>query len=248
MDISKASPNCTDCSSFFHPIDACPKRVAVAYTPVNNITTTSLDDLVLAIDTEWHYRNLFSQGIPHIQTGSCSKHATMRLQSIGRLPLGHPEVPLIKDAFRDGFVLTRTLLPICRDCMKAESGIREAIDGLDYCKCATLLATAPCSQCVIAEINGSLKFAVKKREMEGEKQERKVKCRCGGVVEERVVQARQCVYCKGVATAPFRNYAGAELIYGVNDAVPCALIAGAREPHEQEVVKPVDLSIMADFV
>lgn len=212
------SPFCTTCSSFFHTPSTCPTQQPPPYTPINNTAPYRSQ----AVSNEWHYRSLFASGIPHDKTPSCAKHTAMRLQIIGQLPHTYAEVPLIKDAFRDDFVATRTLLPLCRDCLVREAGVE--VPGLDQCMCATKIATAACSQCVIAEINGTFKFASKKRSTNPEDPGALIRCTCGELVQEDAekIQARQCVYCKGVVTAAFRNYAGADLVYAS---------AGAGMPH-----------------
>lgn len=219
MTSTASSFFCAPCSSFFHGPVTCPQQQPPTYVPVNNAGPYSQQ----AVEHEWHYRSLFANGIPHDKTPSCGKHMAMRLQMIGQLSNGYNEVPLVKDAFRDDFVANRTLLPLCKDCLVKETDVQDPIPGLDQCKCATKIATANCSQCVIAEINGTIKFASKKRSMDHEDPAATIKCKCGKLVQETELQARRCVYCKGVATAPFRNYAGADLSYVTGAAMPHAI-------------------------
>jgi len=225
MANSSGSSFCAPCGSYFHTPATCPQQQPATYTPVSNAGPYNQQ----AVEHEWHYRSLFAAGIPHDKTPSCGKHTAMRLQTIGQLPSGYSEVPLVKDAFRTDFVATRTLLPLCKDCLVKESDVQEPVPGLDQCKCATKIATAECSQCIIAEINGTVKFASKKRSPNTKDPAAPIKCRCGKPVAETELQARQCVYCKGIATAPFRNYAGARLVYASTEAAMPRAIASESE-------------------
>ena len=58
----------------------------------------------------------------------------------------------------------------------------------------------------------ALKYEVFKRTKVGEVGSCEIACRCGKAITAEV-KARQCAYCRGIATAPFHGYGGQVLEY-----------------------------------
>jgi len=92
---------------------------------------------------------------------------------------------------------------------------------MDLCNCATRIAQAACPSCVVSQINGTMKYASVKRLQKAADGSNEVVCKCGKPVGGCTV--RQCVYCKGIVTAPFRNFGGQTLVYRPDTAAPRVL-------------------------
>lgn len=82
-----------------------------------------------------------------------------------------------------------------------------------------MLARAACPNCVLCEIHAALKYEVFKRTKSGEDGSCEIACRCGKAITAEV-KARQCAYCRGIATAPFRGFGGQVLEYKYGVEVP----------------------------
>jgi len=220
MMLSESS-YCPGCNSFFHAPDTCPKRLP-RYQPVSNVLVghaahtgatdpqtevlpASHADLAL----ELHLRSILAGGIGH-EGRRCDKHHSMQRQILGKAPSGrHARAPIVLDDFDDTGFVTRPFLPICSTCVHTETGLEatKLSSGLDMCRCATMLARARCPNCVLAEIHGALKYEVLKRTKQSKDGASKIACRCGKAITAEET-ARQCAYCRGIATAPFHGYDG----------------------------------------
>ncbi|KAM0709972.1 hypothetical protein Q7P35_002334 [Cladosporium inversicolor] len=218
MVLSESS-YCPACNSFFHAPDTCPKK-RPTYQPVSNtlvgngandgvlevqVPLTSNTDLAL----ELQLRSVLAQGIGH-EGRRCDNHRKGQLHFLGKAPSGrHASVSIVLDAFDDSSFATRTLLPLCSTCVQAETGLEATAvpSGLDMCRCATMLARAPCPKCVLLQIHTGLKYEMFKRTKLSEDGSREIACRCGKAVTADEM-ARQCAYCRGIATAPFYGYGG----------------------------------------
>lgn len=210
---------CSACKSFFHSPDTCPKTLPT-YQPVSNTLAghgakdgvtkvqgplTSNTDLAL----ELQLRSVLAGGIGH-EGRRCEHHRKGQLQLLGKAPSGrHASVSIIMDAFDDSCFATRTLLPLCSTCVHAETGLEATYvpSGLDMCRCATMLARAACPNCVLLEIHAGLKYEMFKRTKLSEDGSCEIACRCGKAVTAEEM-ARQCAYCRGIATAPFYGFGG----------------------------------------
>jgi len=192
------SPYCPPCNSFFHAPDTCPKTLPPTYQPVSNVLVkhgahaivvdskaqaplTSSDDLA----SELRLRSILAEGIGH-EGRRCDTHRKMQLQLLGKAPSGRNiGVPIVLDAFDDSCFVSRTLLPICSTCVQAETGLEERAlpSELDMCRCATMLARAPCPNCVLWEIHIGLKYEVFKRaKKSSEDGSCEIACRCGKTI------------------------------------------------------------------
>lgn len=173
----------------------------------------STDTTTATLDLELQLRFALSKGIGNWGR-RCDKHRRMQLQMLGKAPWGRKDdEPIIPDAFDDSFVVTRTFVPICSACVREETGLEQTAlaSGLDMCRCATMLTAATCHSCVLGEINGALKCELLRKTDCSTDETCKTACRCGNEVDDAAKTVRQCVYCRGVATAPFYGYGGQEL-------------------------------------
>jgi hypothetical protein len=236
------SPYCPACNSFFHAPDTCPKTLPPTYQPVSNLLVehdahtgvggsqaqtplTQNADLAL----ELQLRSVLAAGIGH-EGRRCETHRKMQLQLLGKAPSGRNKgVAIVLDAFDDSCFVSRPLLPICSTCVQAETGLEERAlpSGLDMCRCATMLTRAACPNCVLWEIHLALKCEVFKRTKTCEDGSCEIACRCGRpvTVEE---TARQCAYCRGIATAPFYGYGGQVLEFGSGVVAPMMSSGGGK--------------------
>ena len=230
MVLSESS-YCPACNSFFHAPDRCPKTLPT-YQPVSNTlvrhgTNTGVPDLqaqaLPALNAnlafELQLRSILSEGIGN-EGRRCDEHRRMQLQMLGKAPSGrHASVAIVLDAFDDSCLVTRRpLLAICSTCVQAETGVEATAlpQGLDMCRCATMLARAPCPNCVLWEIHAALKYDVHIRTKSSEGGSCETACGCGKVVTTEEA-ARQCAYCRGIATAPFYGYSGQVLEFRYGD-------------------------------
>ena len=224
--VSSESRYCPACNSFFHTPDTCPKTLPT-YQPVSNALIghgahagegdlrtqdplTSPPGLAL----ELRLRSILAEGLGN-EGRRCNEHHKMQLQLLSKAPAGrHASVAIVLDAFDDSCLVSRSLLPICSTCVHAETGVEATAlpTGLDMCRCATMLARAACPNCVLCEIHAALKYEVYKRTKSGEDGSCELACRCGKAITAEVT-ARQCAYCRGIATAPFHGYGGQVLEY-----------------------------------
>lgn len=139
------------------------------------------------------------------------------------------------DGFDDScFVTRRPLLPICSTCVQAETGLEETAlpPGLDLCRCATMLARAACPNCVLWEIHAGLKYELLTRTKPSEDGSCEVACWCGKAVTAEQT-ARQCAYCRGIATFPFCAYGGEVLQF--EDGVEAQMMSGEEGEAEVKV-------------
>lgn len=225
---------CPTCESFFHGPDTCPKTLLI-YQPVSNALVDtganigvaacqmrslfapqhySIGSPAAALSFELRLRSALSEGVGD-DCCRCDKHRVMHLQIHRKAPTGrHARVPTVLDDFDDSHVVERSLLPICSVCAHAETGLKETslATGLDMCRCATMLARAACPNCVLGEINGAMDYSVLQRTKPDVVGFCKIACKCGNEVGAEET-ARQCAYCGGIATAPFRGYGGQELMF-----------------------------------
>jgi hypothetical protein len=229
-----ASRFCPTCKSFFHGPDTCPTTF-LTYQPVSNTlvdsdTDTKTADLTLldspstpnvSLASELQLRAMVAEGTGNVRR-SCTKHRLVQLQ----LTRGDParrqsRMTVVLDAFDEDCVVNRSLLPVCSTCMHAETGLQEKdlASGLDMCRCATLLVEAECFNCLLCEINGALKCALLKRTKTDTDGSCKIACRCGNEVGVQET-ARQCVHCRGIATAPFCGYDGQDLDFECGAEAP----------------------------
>lgn len=233
--VQSESSYCAACNSFFHAPDRCPKTLptyqAVSNTLVENADhagvtevqapLTSNTDLAL----ELQLRSVLAGGIGH-EGRRCDHHRKGQLQLLGKAPSGrHASVSIVLDAFDDPCLVTRRpLLPLCSTCVHAETGLEATAvpSGLDMCRCATMLARASCPNCVLLEIHVALKYEVFKRTEASEDGSCEIACGCGKAVTAEEM-ARQCAYCRGIATAPFYGYGGQVLEFGSGVEVPVVL-------------------------
>jgi len=225
MVLSESS-YCPACNSFFHAPDTCPKTLST-YQPVSNTLVgngahTGVVDLMVQdpstpptdLTLELHLRSVLSEGLGN-EGRRCNEHRMMQLQLLNKAPSGrYTSVAVVLDAFDDSCLVSRSLLPICSTCVHAETGLEATAlpSGLDMCRCATMLARAACPNCVLFEIHAALKYEVFKRTKVGEDGSCEIACRCGKAITAEV-KARQCAYCRGIATAPFHGYGGQVLEY-----------------------------------
>jgi hypothetical protein len=225
------------------------------YQPVSNKlvgsdTDTKTADLTLldspgtsdvSLVTELQLRSMVAEGTEDVRR-SCTKHRLMQLQILRGDPARRPSrVTVVLDAFDEDCVVNRSLLPICSTCVHAETGLqqKELAPGLDMCRRATLLVEATCFNCLLCEINGALKCALLKRTKTDADGSCKIACRCGNEigVHETV---RQCVHCRGIATAPFCGYDGQVLKFECGAEAPTPLI---KSESTEEGAKTPTLSI-----
>lgn len=221
MVLSESS-YCAACNSFFHAPDTCPKTLPT-YQPVSNVLvehgpqTGAIDLQAQVLPTlnaglalELQLRSILAGGIG-TEGRRCAKHRRMQLQILSKAPSGrHASVPIVLDGFDDScFVTRRSLLPICSTCVQAETGLEETAlpQGLDICRCATMLARAACPNCVLWEIRAGLKYELLTRTKPSEDGSCEVACGCGKAITAEKM-ARQCAYCRGIVTTPFCAYGG----------------------------------------
>lgn len=247
---------CPPCNSFFHSPDNCPKTLPPTYKPVSNKLIGSsanisvsdfrlisqldpqhfnIDPTTATLDLELQLRWALSKGIGN-GGRRCDKHRKMQLQMLGKARWNQKnDEPIVPDAFDDGFVATRTLLPICSACVHDETGLeqRALASGLDMCRCATMITAAACPNCVLGEINGALKCELLRKTDSSTDEACKTACRCGNEVDA-AETARQCAYCRGIATAPFYGYAGQELDFSRDDET--ATLSNDAQHDEKDVV------------
>ena len=214
MVLSESS-YCPACNSFFHSADTCPKTLP-AYQPSSNVLirpASSTSERYDTVDTtadlslELQLRSIIADGIGN-EGRRRDRHHRMHLQMLEEVPSNRrAREPIVLDYFDDSCVVTRSLLPICSSCVRAETGLEETAlaPGLDMCRCATMLARAACPICVLGEINGALKYDVLKRTRPVADGSCEIACKCGNVVTAEGT-ARQCAYCRGIATAPLHGY------------------------------------------
>jgi hypothetical protein len=215
-----ASRFCHTCKSFFHGLETCPLTFTT-YQPVSNklvnpdTNTEPVDPILLegpgtptiTLSSELELRSMLAEGTEFL-CRSCTKHRLMKLQILrGDPSRREPHVTVVLDAFDESCVVRRSILPICSACVHVETGLedKELTPGQDMCRCATLLVEAACSNCLLGEINGALKCALLKRTRTDTDGSCKIACRCGNAVGAQET-ARQCVHCRGIATAPFKGY------------------------------------------
>lgn len=216
--VQSESSYCAACNSFFHAPDRCPKTLP-AYQPVSNTLVRhatddeATEEAPLTPNTELalelQLRSVLAGGIGH-EGRRCDNHRKGQLQLLGKAPSGrHASVSIVPDAFDDSSFATRTLLPLCSTCVHAETGLEAPAvpAGLDMCRCATMLARAACPNCVLLEIHIALKYEMFKRTKLSEDGSCEIACRCGKAVTAEEM-ARQCTYCRGIATAPFYGFGG----------------------------------------
>ena len=228
---------CPACNSFFHAPDTCPKTLPT-YQPVSNAlvehgTHTGASDLRVGdpstpptdLALELHLRSILCEGLG-TEGRRCNEHRMMQLQLLSKAPSGrHASVAVVLDDFEDSCFLSRSFVPLCSTCVHAETGLEAKAlpSGLDMCRCATMIARAACPNCVLFEIHAALKYEVYKMTKSGEDGSCELACRCGKSVTAEV-KARQCAYCRGIATAPFYGYGGQVLEFkcGVDAPIlPC---------------------------
>ena len=82
-----------------------------------------------------------------------------------------------------------------------------------------MLGRAPCPNCVLLEIHVGHKYEMFKRTKASEDGSCEIECRCGKAVTAKEM-ARQCAYCRGIATAPFYGYGGQGLEFKDGAEVP----------------------------
>jgi hypothetical protein len=215
-----ASRFCHTCKSFFHGPETCPLTFPT-YQPVSNklvspntntepVEPTLLDSPgtpTVSLSPELQLRSMLAEGTEFL-CRSCTKHRLMKLQILrGDPSRREPHVTVVLDAFDESCFVNRSLLPICSVCVHVETGLqeKELTPGLDMCRCATLLVEAACSNCLLDEITGALKCALLRRTKTDTDGSCKIACRCGNAVGAQET-ARQCVHCRGIATAPFKGY------------------------------------------
>lgn len=187
--LQSGSDYCPACNSFFHAPDTCPKTLPT-YQPVSNTligpvaNTWASDGLAL----ELHLRSILAYGIGH-EGRRCDMHRKMHSQMLGHKPTDRfAHLPIVLDYFDDSCVVTRSLLPICSTCVQTETGLEKGalVSGLDMCQCATMLARAPCPNCMLGEINGAFKYDV----LRGRSQVRMAPARLHAGVGTRLVPTR----------------------------------------------------------
>ena len=227
---------CAPCNSFSHAQNQCPMSFPRTYQPVSNNLVGSnvnigtddfylisqlapdravIDQPTATLNLELQIRKALSKGFGN-GGKRCDKHRRMQMQMLDKAPWDPKEnEPFVADAFDDSFVVTRTLLPICSVCVRAETGFEQTAlaDRLDMCRCASMVEKADCPNCVLGEINGAMKYEVLMRKKPGADEGCEVACRCGNKVDA-AKTARQCAYCHGIATAPFYGYGGQKLQFG----------------------------------
>lgn len=240
MVLSESS-YCPACNSFFHTPDSCPKTLPT-YQPVSNTlvgegTHTGVGDSKTQdppapntdLALELQLRSILAGGIGK-EGRRCNEHHMIQLQLLSKAPSGrHASVAVVLDAFDDSCLVSRSLLPICSTCVHAETGVEATAlpSGLDMCRCAPMLARAACPNCVLCEIHAARKYEVFKRTKLGEDGACEIACRCGKAITAEV-KARQCAYCRGIATAPFHGYGGQILEYKYGVEAPMLSCEGGK--------------------
>jgi hypothetical protein len=95
-----------------------------------------------------------------------------------------------------------------------------------------MLARAACPNCVLWEIHAGLKYELLTRTKPSEDGSCEVACWCGKAVTAEQT-ARQCAYCRGIATFPFCAYGGEVLQF--EDGVEAQMMSGEEGEAEVKV-------------
>lgn len=91
-------------------------------------------------------------------------------------------------------------------------------EALDLCRCATNILTSRCAYCALSTIHNSLHAAMITRARHDLDGLPFLVCECGSQV---MVQGdigelvRKCMSCNGIVTAPFHDWEGREVVFGI---------------------------------